>query len=91
LKEIANREVTDSQMENAHHRFPINPPLSKEEYLYRSIFTEFFPSDSAALCVPSEPSVACSTSVALEWDEAFRKNADPSGRSVGTVHEHGYQ
>ena len=90
LKEIANREVTDNQMENAHHRFPINPPLTKEEYVYRTIYSDLFPSDSAALCVPSVPSVACSTPVALAWDEAFRKNADPSGRAVGTVHEHGY-
>ena len=86
LKEIANREVSDEQMRNVHYRFPINPPLSKEEYLYHSIFTELFPSDSAARCVPSVPSVACSTPVALEWDEAFRKNADPSGRVVSSVH-----
>ncbi len=91
LKEIARHKVTDEQMANVHHRFPINPPLTKEEYLYRTIYSELFPSDSAAQCVPSVPSVACSSPVALEWDEAFRKNADPSGRAVGTVHDHGYQ
>ncbi len=90
LKAIANEKVSDEQMANVRYRFPINPPLSKEEYLYRSIYSELFPSDSAALCVPSVPSVACSTPVALEWDEAFRKNADPSGRAVSAVHEHGY-
>ena len=72
-------------------RFPINPPLSKEEYVYRSIYSELFPSDSAAQCVPSVPSVACSTPIALEWDEAFKKNADPSGRAVSAVHEMGYK
>lgn len=91
LKEIAAREVSDEQMAAVQHRFPINPPLSKEEYLYRSIYSELFPSDCAASCVPSVPSVACSTPIALEWDEQFKKNADPSGRAVGQVHEHGYQ
>ena len=90
LKEIANTQVSDEQMANVLKRFPINPPLTKEEYVYRSIYTDLFPSDSAAQCVPSVPSVACSSPVALAWDESFRKNADPSGRSVGAVHEHGY-
>lgn len=76
-------------MANAKYRFPINTPMSKEEYRYRSIFTELFPSDSAAQTVPSVPSVACSTPVALEWDEAFKKMNDPSGRAV-KVHEVSY-
>lgn len=87
LKEIANNSITDFQMDNVSSRFPINPPLSKEEYLYRTIYSELFPSDSAAMCVPSVPSVACSSPVALEWDKAFRENADPSGRAVSTVHQ----
>ena len=91
LKEIASEKVTDEQMENVATRFPIQPPMTKEEYHYRSIYSELFPSDSAALCVPSVKSVACSTPIALEWDEAFKKNADPSGRSVSSVHEKGYQ
>ena len=91
LKEIASEKVTDEQMENVATRFPIQPPMTKEEYHYRSIYSELFPSDSAALCVPSVKSVACSTPVALEWDEAFRKNADPSGRAVSSVHEKGYK
>ena len=91
LKEIASEKVTDEQMENVATRFPIQPPMTKEEYHYRSIFNELFPSDSAALCVPSVPSVACSTPIALEWDEAFKKMADPSGRSVSSVHEQGYK
>lgn len=73
LKQIAEDEVNDEMMANAKYRFPINTPMSKEEYRYRSIFTELFPSDSAAQTVPSVPSVACSTPVALEWDEAFKK------------------
>lgn len=90
LKAIANEKVSDEQMENVQYRFPINPPMTKEEYVYRSIYSELFPSDSAARCVPSEASVACSTSVALEWDAAFKNNADPSGRSVKDVHIDGF-
>jgi asparagine synthase (glutamine-hydrolysing) len=89
LKEIANQKVTDEMMANAKYRFPINTPMSKEEYHYRTIFNEHFPSDSAAACVPSVPSIACSTAEALAWDESFRNNADPSGRAVTSVHEKG--
>lgn len=89
LKQIAEDEVSDEMMANAKYRFPINTPMSKEEYRYRSIFTELFPSDGAAQSVPSVPSVACSTPVALEWDEAFKKMNDPSGRAV-KVHEVSY-
>lgn len=90
LKAHAAASVTNEQMEKAAERFPINPPLNKEEYVYRCIFAEHFPSDSAAACVPSVPSVACSTPIALEWDEAFKKMNDPSGRAVQTVHEKAY-
>ncbi len=89
LKEIALKEISDDQMKNAKYKFPVNTPQSKEEYVYRSIFSEFFPSDQAAACVPSVPSIACSTSEALEWDISFKNNADPSGRAVNTVHEQG--
>ncbi len=87
LKALTAREVTEQQIANAKYRFPINPPMSKEEYYYRSIFTEHFPSDAAAACVPSVPSVACSTPEALAWDASFRNLNDPSGRAVKTVHQ----
>ena len=90
LKQITSEAVTDEQMAHAAERFPINPPKNKEEYYYRSIFAEHFPSDSAARSVPSEASVACSTAIALEWDEAFRNMNDPSGRAVKGVHEQAY-
>jgi asparagine synthase (glutamine-hydrolysing) len=90
LKKLTSEKVTDSQMDNAKFRFPINPPLSKEEYYYRTIFSEHFPSDSAAASVPSVPSVACSTPEALAWDSTFRNMNDPSGRAVKTVHREGY-
>lgn len=89
LKQIASDEVTDEMMANAHFRFPVNTPQNKEEYMYRSIFSEHFPSDQAAACVPSVPSIACSTETALLWDASFQGNADPSGRAVSGVHEKG--
>lgn len=90
LKKITSEAVTDEQMTHARERFPINPPLNKEEYYYRSIFEEFFPSESAARSVNQEASVACSTSVALQWDTAFQNMNDPSGRAVRGVHEQAY-
>ncbi len=90
LKAVTAAAVSDEQMAHAAERFPINPPKNKEEYYYRSIFAEHFPSDSAALSVPSEASVACSTAIALEWDAAFRNLNDPSGRAVKGVHEQAY-
>jgi len=90
LKKVVSEKVTDSQMNTAKFRFPINPPLSKEEYYYRTIFNEHFQSDSAAACVPSVPSVACSTPEALAWDSSFSNINDPSGRAVKTVHKEGY-
>ena len=90
LKAITTAAVSDEQMAHAAERFPINTPLNKEEYYYRSIFAEHFPSDSAARSVPQEASVACSTAIAREWDEAFKKLNDPSGRAVSGVHEQAY-
>lgn len=90
LKDYAEEKVSDTDFEAAKFRFPINTPQSKEEYLYRSIFEEHFPSDTAAKCVPSVPSVACSTPEALLWDESFQNTNDPSGRAVKKVHEFSY-
>ncbi|MBP5220909.1 MAG: asparagine synthase B [Bacteroidaceae bacterium] len=90
LKQITSEAVTDEQMAHAAERFPINPPLNKEEYYYRSIFAEHFPSESAARSVNQEASVACSTAIALEWDAAFKNMNDPSGRAVKGIHEKAY-
>ena len=90
LKKLVEKEVTDKQLANAHLKFPIQPPTSKEEFYYRSIFTEHFPSDAAAKSVPSVPSVACSTPTALEWDESFKNMNDPSGRAVANIHNEAY-
>ena len=90
LKEVVDKEVTDEQLANAKFRFPIQTPQNKEEFYYRTIFEEHFPSDTAALSVPQEPSVACSTKIALEWDEAFKNMNEPSGRAILNVHDDAY-
>ena len=91
LKELVSHEVSDEQMTNAHYRFPIQTPQNKEEFYYRTIFESHFPSEAAALSVPSVPSVACSTPVALAWDATFNNQNDPSGRAVLKIHEQGYE
>ena len=89
LKAITSKAVSDEQMAHASERFPINTPMNKEEYYYRTIFEEHFPSRSAALSVPHEASVACSTAIALKWDKAWNGLNEPSGRAVRDVHEQG--
>lgn len=91
LKAITDQAVSDEQMSQAAQRFPINTPRNKEEYYYRSIFEEYFLSESAAYSVPSVPSVACSTAEALAWDEAFKGMNEPSGRAVTGIHEEAYK
>ena len=90
LKKMTEELVSDEQMAHAAERFPINTPMCKEEYYYRSIFEEHFPSDSAAKSVPHEASVACSTAIALEWDAAWKNMNEPSGRAVSGVHNEAY-
>ena len=90
LKKLVSNKVSDEQMTNAHFRFPLQTPQNKEEFYYRTIFESHFPSNAAALSVPSVPSIACSTPVALAWDAAFQNQNDPSGRAVARVHEKGY-
>ena len=91
LKDLVSKEVTDNDLKNASNVFPINTPLNKEEFYYRSIFNDHFSSEAAALSVPSVPSVACSTPQALEWDEAFKNMNDPSGRSISNIHNESYE
>ena len=91
LKKVVEDQISDKKMQEASSRFPAQTPTTKEEYYYRSLFSEHFPSETAAYCVPQEPSVACSTKIALEWDEAFKSLNEPSGRAISKVHEDAYQ
>lgn len=90
LKAQAEEKVTIQQLETAAFKFPYNTPTTKEGYVYREIFSELFPLESAAKCVPGGPSVACSSATAIEWDESFKNNADPSGRAIKSVHNDAY-
>ena len=90
LKELVENEVSDYDFKNANKKFSFQTPKSKEEYYYRSIFEEHFPSKTAAQTVPSVPSVACSSPVALKWDKSFQELNDPSGRAVQNIHKDSY-
>jgi asparagine synthase (glutamine-hydrolysing) len=90
IKAHVEKEVTDQMFEAAAFRFPVNTPLTKEAYYYRSTFEEHFPSEHSVRCVPHWKSVACSTPTALEWDAKFKNMADPSGRAVIDVHKKSY-
>ena len=86
LKMIVEDEISDRKFIDSVKQFSINPPMNKEELFYRNIFNKYFPSDSAALTVPSIPSVACSSEIALKWHKSFKDLNDPSGRSIASVH-----
>ena len=90
LKEVVEEMISDQEMKDAKIKFPIKTPATKEEYYYRSLFSSHFPSNTAAMSVPQEPSVACSTKIALEWDEAFKLVNEPSGRAISKVHQDAY-
>lgn len=87
LKAHAEAQVSDRVFAAAASRFPVNPPQTKEAYLYRHVFEQFFPGVACAQTVPGGKSIACSSPAAIAWDKAFAKMADPSGRAVAGVHE----
>jgi len=90
LRDHAESEVTDRQLEQANSRFGHNPPATKEAYLYRQLFEAHYPSTSAAASVPGGPSIACSSATAIAWDESFQSSADPSGRAIRGIHQSSY-
>ncbi|BDU15979.1 asparagine synthase B [Lysobacter auxotrophicus] len=87
LKAHAQAQISDRVFAAAASRFPVNPPQTKEAYLYRHLFEQFFPGVACAQTVPGGKSIACSSPAAIAWDAAFAKMADPSGRAVAGVHE----
>ena len=86
LKSIVNENISDSEFQDAKNTFPLNTPMNKEEYYYRTLFSKYFSSDEAASTVPSVPSIACSSEIAIEWDKSFKNINDPSGRAITEVH-----
>ena len=87
LKAHAAQQVSDRVFAAAASRFPLNTPQTKEAFLYRHIFEQFFPGTACARTVPGGKSIACSSPAAIAWDEAFAKMADPSGRAIAGVHQ----
>lgn len=87
LKAHAQAQISDRVFAAAASRFPVNPPQTKEAYLYRHIFEQYFPSAACAETVPGGKSIACSSPAAIAWDAAFANAADPSGRAVAGVHQ----
>lgn len=67
-------QITDEQMATAEQRFPINTPTTKEAYVYRTIFEEYFPLESAARTVK-------------KWIPKWQENTDPSGRANASHHQ----
>ncbi len=90
LRDHAASKVSDDDMAGAAERFPINTPLTKEGYFYRTLFERHFPGDAAARMIPEGKSIACSSPVALAWEKSFAENADPSGRAIKGVHNDSY-
>jgi asparagine synthase (glutamine-hydrolysing) len=78
LKAHAERIVGDRELAQAERRFPVNPPLTKEAYWYRTLFDAAFPGEACARTVPGGRSIACSSPAAIEWDAAFAAAADPT-------------
>ncbi|KTF41600.1 asparagine synthase B [Xanthomonas translucens] len=87
LKAHAQTQVSDRELAASDKRFPVNPPLTKEAYYYRTLFERAFPTPAAAETVPGGKSIACSSPAAIAWDASFANAADPSGRAVAGVHE----
>lgn len=87
LKATAEAKVRDAELATAAERFPVNPPLTKEAYVYRVLFAQHFPGDACAATVPGGKSIACSSPAAIAWDASFSAAADPSGRAIAGVHD----
>jgi len=91
IKDHAEKNVSDQQLQNAEHRFPLKTPRTKEAYLFRDLFAKHFGENGpAAETVGWQDSIACSSEVALRWDASFQGRADASGRAVAGVHESAY-
>jgi len=90
IKRYADEMVSEEDYKRREEIYPLNTPTSKEMFLFRRYFQSFYPTDDCIKTVPFSPSIACSTQAALEWDEAFKRMADESGRAVFGVHLDSY-
>jgi asparagine synthase (glutamine-hydrolysing) len=46
LRELAERKISDRDLLLSRARFPVDSPVTKEELLYREIFSEIFPGET---------------------------------------------
>ncbi len=84
IAKYANTQISDLDMLNRASRFEINPPMSKEQYVYRMYFEQHFGSALVDITETNNKSIACSTERAMKWmdlDPSSNIN-DPSGRSI---------
>ncbi len=83
LKHYAESQISDSEFNSRFKTYPYNPPISKEQYLYRKLFAKRFNDAVAAPTVAqNDKSIACSTARGLKWMNIshLSKDNDPSGR-----------
>jgi asparagine synthase (glutamine-hydrolysing) len=90
LKEYADKLVSDEEFENRSIKFPLHTPISKEHYLYRKIFEEFYPFEHCVKTVDhNAKSISCSTERAFKWmnlSEDSKLN-DASGKSMIDIYK----
>lgn len=90
IKEYADSLITDKEFKNRSKKFSINTPISKEHFLYRKIFEEYFPHKNCIKTVDhNTKSIACSTERALKWMNIKEQSAlnDASGRSLIDIYK----
>jgi asparagine synthase (glutamine-hydrolysing) len=89
LKNYTESQISDYEFENRATTYPVNTPLTKEHYLYRKIFEDYFPDDSCIKTVDHNiHSIACSTERGLKWVNINKENKlnDASGRSLTDIY-----
>jgi len=81
--DTAEKAISDGDMVRAAEIFPHQTPDTKEAFWYRKIFSGCFRHvEGADRTVLFQPSIACSTGVAVQWHENFKKYLDPSGDAI---------
>jgi len=91
IKKYAEIMVTEEDYKLREELYPVNTPTTKEMFLFRRFFQEYFRTEDCVKTVPFNKSIACSTQSALEWDESFKKLADESGRAILGIHQNSYE
>lgn len=85
LKQTCDLKISDHDFEIKKKHYKHNTPNTKEGCYYRMIFEQYFPWKCEEL-VPRDKTIACSSSVAAEWDEKWVGLSEASGRAVKDIH-----